>query len=151
MDREDQADRRERKALGSPVSSGIEMRQLLVLVPVVAVAVAGVIAGLSGRGADEAFLVDQKNPTRVSAEAVEELMLTAPDPAPPHPRSATRSRCDTDGRRELRNPWRCTVRYRSGSVARFVVTIKSDGSYVGDYVGHTASATGCCLRLPAAE
>jgi hypothetical protein len=133
------------------MTGGLEKRQLLVLAPIVAVAVGGVIAGFSARGADEQFLVDQRTPTRVSAEAVEELMLTAPDPEPPHARSATRSRCDTEGRRELRNPWRCTVHYRSGSVARFVVTIKSDGSYVGDYVGDTARATGCCLRLTAAE
>lgn len=130
---------------------GFDTRQLFVLASVVAVAVGGVIAGFSGRGADEQFLVDQRTPTRVSAEAVEELMLTAPDPQPPHARSAARSRCDTDGRRELRNPWHCTVHYRSGSVARFVVTLKSDGSYVGDYAGDTAKATGCCLRLPAAE
>jgi hypothetical protein len=133
------------------MSSGIELRHAFVLGPILAVAIGGVVAGLGGRGADDAFLADQRNPTRVNAEAVEELMLTAPDPEPPHARSATRSRCDADGRRELRNPWRCTVQYRSGSVARFVVTIKSDGSYVGDYVGDTARATGCCLRLPAAE
>ena len=114
-------------------------------------AVAGALTALSARGADEEFLLQQKNPTRVTAEAVEELMLEAPDPAPPHERSATRSRCDTDGRRELRNPWRCEVHYRSGSVAQFVVTIEADGSYTADYAGDTATATGCCLRLPAAE
>ena len=65
-------------------------------------------------------------------------MLKAPDPGAAARASATRSRCETEGRRELRNPWRCTVDYRSGSVARFVVTIENDGSYVADYAGDTA-------------
>ena len=78
-------------------------------------------------------------------------MLKAPDRAAPHSRNGTRARCDTDGRRELRNPWRCTVHYPSGSVARFTVTIQNDGSYVADYSGDTAQATGCCLRMPPAE
>jgi hypothetical protein len=133
------------------MTGGLSTRQLFVLVPVLAIAIAAVLVGLSGRGAEEAFLVSQKNPTRVSAEAMEKLMLTAPDPAPPHGKSATRAHCDTSGRRELRNPWHCTVHYSSGSVASFVVTLKSDGSYVGQYVGDTARATGCCLDLPAAE
>jgi hypothetical protein len=131
--------------------AGLSTRQLFVVVPVVAVAIAAVLIGLSGRGAEEAFLVSQKNPTRVSAEAMEKLMLGVPDPAPPHDKSATRARCDTSGRRELRNPWNCTIHYRSGGVARLVVTLKNDGSYVGQYVGDTARATGCCLDLPAAE
>lgn len=131
--------------------AGIRVRQLFVLLPVVGVTIASAIAAVAGRGADEAFLAEQKNPTRVRAEAVEELMLKAPDPAPPHERSGTRSRCETDGRRELRNPWRCTVEYPSGSVAEFAVTIKNDGSYVADYAGDTAEATGCCLDVPASE
>ena len=131
--------------------AGIRTRQLFVLLPVVAVTLAGAIAAVAGRGADEEFLSEQKNPTRVRAEAVEKLMLTAPDPAPPHEPSGTRSRCETDGRRELRNPWHCTVEYPSGSVARFDVTIKTDGSYVADYAGDTAEATGCCLDVPTPE
>ena len=131
--------------------AGIQTRQLFVLLPVAGVMIASALAAVAGRGADEAFLAEQENPTRVSVEAVEDLMLTAPDPAPPHERSATRSRCETDGRRELRNPWSCTVEYPSGTVARFDVTIKNDGSYVADYAGDTATATGCCLDIPARE
>jgi hypothetical protein len=132
--------------------AGIRARQLFVLLPVVAATLAGAIAAVAGRGADEEFLAEQKNPPRVRAEAVEELMLTtAPDPEPPHEPSGTRSRCEADGRRELRNPWHCTVEYPSGSIARFDVTIESDGSYVADYTGDTAEATGCCLDVPTPE
>ena len=133
------------------MSSQIRLPELLVVVALAAAALAGAVAAVAGRGADDAFLLRQKNPTRVTTAAVERLMLTAPDPHSPHDKAATRARCRTEGRRELRNPWRCTVEFRSGSVARFVVTIRSDGSYRARYLGGTAIATGCCLSVPAAE
>ena len=119
--------------------------------PLAAAALAGAVAAMAGRGADDAFLLRQKNPTRVTTSAVEKLMLSAPAPDIPHNSPGTEARCSTEGRRELRNPWRCTVRFRSGSVARFLVTIRTDGSYRARYVGSTATATGCCLDVPAAE
>ena len=126
--------------------------ELLVVIALAAAALAGAIAAVAGRGADDAFLLRQKNPTRVTTAAVEKLMLnTAPDPDAPHDSSATRARCRTEGRRELRNPWQCTVRFPSGRVADFVVTIRTDGSYRARYRGDTATATGCCLSVPAAE
>ena len=151
MDRADTADRRERKALGGRLSWRRPLGELVVVASLLATALAGAVAALAGRGADDAFLLRQKNPTRVTTSAVEELMLTAPDPSAPHDGAATGARCSTDGRRELRNPWRCTVDFRSGSVSRFVVTIRPDGSYRARYVGSTATATGCCLSVPAAE
>ena len=144
------------------MTSALHARELMVLVPVAIAALGGAVAGVSGRGADDAFLARQKNPTRVTTAAVERLLLTAPDPIPPHASPATRSTCRTSGRRELRNPWRCTVRYRSGGIARYVATIRPDGSYRARYVltisadgsrfeGDDATATGCCLRIPPAE
>ena len=130
---------------------GGRVLQLLVVVPLGAAGIAGTVAGLAGRGADEAFLLGQANPPRVTTAAVEKLMRSAPDPTPPHDSGATRSRCRAEGRRGLRNPWRCTVRYRSGSVAHYSVTLDGDGSYVARYAGGTATAKGCCLRVPAAE
>ena len=133
------------------MSTGIRLRELLVVAPLAAAALAGAVAAVAGRGADDAFLLRQKNPTRVTTPAVEKLMLTAPAPDVPHNSPGTRARCSTQGRRELRNPWRCTVHFRSGSVARFLVTIRPDGSYRARYVGDPATATGCCLSVPAAE
>ncbi|MGH2837875.1 MAG: hypothetical protein ACRDJY_05950 [Thermoleophilaceae bacterium] len=133
------------------MSPGIRLRELLVVAPLAAAALAGAVAAVAGRGADDAFLLRQKNPTRVMTPAVEKLMLTAPAPDVPHNSPGTRARCRTQGRRELRNPWRCTVHFRSGSVARFLVTIRTDGSYRARYLDDTATATGCCLSVPAAE
>jgi hypothetical protein len=129
----------------------LPLRELVVVISLAAATLAGAAAAVSGRGADDAFLLRQKNPTRITTSAVEKLMLTAPDPQEPESGAASSARCRTSGRRELRNPWRCTVDFRSGSVAHFVVTIRADGSYRARYVGSTAIATGCCLDLPPAE
>ena len=139
--------------------AGVRMRDLLIALSVSGAALGGATAGIAGRGADDAFLARQKNPTIVETAAVEQLIRTAPDPIPPHESDATASRCRADGRRELRTPWQCTVRYRSGSVARYRVTIETDGSYRARYSlvirpdgvrdpGRGATASGCCLRAP---
>jgi hypothetical protein len=133
------------------VIAGIALRQLLVVVALVVACAAAAMAALGSRDTDDAFLARQEHPLRVTAEAVEKLMLTAPDPQPPHEKDATRSRCEPQGGRELRNPWTCALTYPSGSVQRYVVTINGDGSYVADYVGDSATATGCCLKSPAVE
>jgi len=148
---QDAPDREERAALGGRLIAGIAVREVLVVTALVVACAAAVVAALGGGGADDALLARQEHPLRVTADAVEQLMLTAPDPQVPHEKNATRSRCESQGERDLGNPWACTVTYPSGSVQRYVVTINGDGSYVADYVGDSATATGCCLRSPAIE
>ena len=131
------------------MSSGTRVRDLVVVAPLAAAALAGAAAAMAGRGADEAFLLRQANPPVVTPAAVERLIQrTAPDPRSPHQPTAVRVFCQAGGRRDLRNPWRCTAQYRQGSVARFLVTLHSDGSYLAHYLGGTATATGCCLSVP---
>lgn len=131
------------------MTARIGVRELAVVVPIVAAGLAGTLAGFGGRGADEQFLLRQENPTRVTAAAVEKLILTAPDPSPPHRPTATRSHCRAEGGRELRNPWHCTVSYPSDDSVPFRVIIRYDGSYVARYLDDdSARATGCCLRAP---
>ena len=115
--------------------------------------IGGAVAALGARDADDAFLLRQENPVQVTRPAVEKLMLTAPDPQPPHASTATRARCRADGARELRNPWRCTVQFPTTGAVRFDVEIQPDGSYVARYVDDpgNASATGCCLDVPGAD
>lgn len=129
------------------------VRDLLVLVGLGAVGLAGTLAGLAGRGEDEAFLVRQQNPVRVHGAAVEKLLLSVPDPEPPHRMTARHATCRAAGTRELRNPWRCTVRYPRDRSVPLLVTIAYDGSYVAEYVDDpgNASATGCCLELPGVD
>ena len=134
------------------MNSLARIREGVLLVPLVAAGLAGTVAAVGARGADDAFLLRQKSPTIVSREAVEKLVLTAPNLEPPHESPGVASRCRARGQRELRNPWRCTVSYRSGNRIRLTVTIKPDGSYIGDYFGdQDARADGCCLRIPGAK
>lgn len=132
------------------MTSGVRVREVLTLAVLGAAGIGGGVASLGARNADEQFLLRQANPVRVSAPAVEKLILTAPDPAPPHRSSAIRARCRAEGGRELRNPWRCTVTYPGERAVRFRATINQDGSYAADYIDDpgNAQATGCCLRVP---
>ena len=125
--------------------------EFVAVLSVCVVALVGAIVALGARGADDDFLLRQANPVKLRPAAVEKLMLTAPDPEPPHDPAGTHADCTAKGNRDLRNPWRCTVNYRSGSVARYRVTINADGSYFARYLGDTATARGCCLDLPGAE
>jgi len=131
--------------------AGIALRQLLVVAALVVACAAATVAALGARDTDDAFLARQEHPVQVTADAVEKLMLTAPNPQAPHAKDATRASCDAQGKRELRNPWNCTVTYPAGTVQDYVVTINGDGSYVADYVGDDATATGCCLKSPAVD
>ena len=134
------------------MSAGIPLRELLVVVSLTAAGLGGTVASLSGRGADDAFLLRQENPLRVTPAAVERLMLTAPELEAPRRRTAIRSHCRAEGHRELRNPWRCTVSYPSDAGTPFRVTIRPDGSYVARYLeDDSAPATGCCLQVPSPE
>lgn len=129
--------------------SGVRVRQLVVMAPLVVAALAGAMAAMAGRGADEAFLLRQGRPATVTRSAVARLIVrTAPDPRSPHRPTAVGAVCEPGSPRDLRNPWRCIARYRSGSIARFLVTVHSDGSYFAHYLGGTATATGCCLSVP---
>jgi len=131
--------------------AGIALRQLLVVAALVVACAAATVAALGSRDTDDAFLARQEHPVKVAAGAVEKLMLTAPNPQAPHEKDATQASCRSQGERELGNPWDCTVTYPARTVQRYVVTINGDGSYVADYVGDDATATGCCLRSPTVD
>lgn len=130
---------------------GTRAPAIVAVASICAVALGGAVAAVNGRGADDEFLLRQENPTKLSAPAVEKLMLGSPDPAPPHTSGADRAECTPLGNRDLRNPWVCTVEYPSGSVARYSVTINGDGSYLAHYARGTATARGCCLTVPGAD
>jgi len=79
----------------------------------------------------------------------------APDPVTKQP--GIRASCSPRGAGELRNPWRCTIDYRSGRVISYTVTLAASGAYTGtdellSYQGHTTpmsgEITGCCVAIP---
>jgi len=129
------------------------MRRLAGLIPwgVVLIGVAGSLLALHGRG-EEAFSYEQssslglKPQTVLSAAQVATVVAHAPEPVSPvrrTPLAQIRCRPGADG--TLRNPWSCEIRYRSGTLAHYRVTVQPDGRYRG--VG-SGIISGCCVETP---
>ncbi len=130
------------------------MRRLAALVvwTTVLVGIAGAAVAMLGRGGEEAFRYQQSRsltltPTTVlSAGRVEAFVARAPEPVPAAKRTPPALvRCRSGPSRVLRNPWSCTIRYRSGTRAHYRVIVHPDGSYVG--IG-TGIIEGCCIKTP---
>lgn len=126
----------------------MRFRDIVAVGSLLAAGVAGSLVAFTGRDADPVFLERQRNPDRLSAQAVNRVVRTAPDPQVGSG-SGISATCRPTGTGALRNPWTCTVRYASGARARLLVEVRPDGSYIGRYrVGGTAE--GCCVATPAA-
>jgi hypothetical protein len=130
------------------------MRRLTALIVWGAVlfGVAGALAGLRSRGSEEAFQYEQsssltlKPVTVLSAAHVAAVVVQAPEPVP----AAERTRpvhvsCRPGGGGTLRNPWSCTILYRSGTIAHYRILVEPDGHYAGTGSG---IITGCCVDAP---
>jgi hypothetical protein len=108
---------------------------------------------LSSRGGQEAFRYEQSaalgasGATVLSAARVEAWVAKAPEPVRPAKRTPPAVvRCRPGRSQVLRDPWSCTIRYRSGTRAYYSVTVRPDGSYVGTGTG---IIEGCCIKTPA--
>jgi hypothetical protein len=77
------------------------------------------------------------------------VVAQAPEPVPAARRTRpAQVRCRPEGGGTLRNPWSCTILYRSGKRAHYRVVVQPDGHYTG--VG-TGIITGCCVEAPTLE
>jgi hypothetical protein len=128
------------------------MRAALVVWGVLIVGAAGVFVALGGRGSQDAFRNLQSNsltlapPGVLSGARVAAEVARAPEPVTAIRRTpAVQTPCQPKGGGTLRNPWACTVRYRSGTQAHYLVQVQPDGSYSG--VG-TGLIEGCCIKVP---
>ncbi len=119
------------------------MRVALVVWGVLIVGAAGVFVALASRGSEDAFRNAQSRsltlaPAGVlSAARVAAELAREPEPVAAARRTpAVSARCEPKGGGTLRDPWACTVRYRSGTQAHYLVQVQPDGSYsgVGDRV-----------------
>jgi hypothetical protein len=133
--------------------------RLLVLLAVwtaVLVGAAGAVVALRSRGSEEAFRYQQSaalkaggGATVLSAARVEAWVAKAPEPVRPANRTPPALvRCRPGPNRVLRNPWSCTIRYRSGTYAHYRVVVHPDGFYVGTGTG---IIEGCCIKTPALD
>jgi hypothetical protein len=114
--------------------------------------VAGTVVGLRGRGSEEVFQYEQSSSlarrpvTVLSAAHVAAVVGQAPEPVPAAERTRpTHVSCHPGGGGTLRNPWSCTIRYRSGTQAHYRVVVQPDGHYIGSGSG---IISGCCVEAP---
>jgi hypothetical protein len=130
------------------------MRRLAALVVsmTVLVGIAGTAVALHSRGGEDLFRYQQSRSltltpaTVLSAGRVEAFVAKAPEPVPHAKRTRPALvRCLPGGAGVLRNPWSCTIRYRSGTRAHYRVIVRPGGSYTG--VG-TGIVEGCCIKTP---
>ena len=128
------------------------MRAAVVVWGVLIVGAAGVFVALGGRGSQDAFRSVQSRsltlvpPGVLSAARVAAEVAKEPEPVGAARRTpAVETLCRPKGGGTLRNPWACTVRYRSGTEAHYLVQVQPDGSYSG--VG-TGFISGCCIKVP---
>jgi hypothetical protein len=112
----------------------------------------------SHQGYGDSFVVRQQHSQALSPVDVSDVVKAAPDPvALPRHEIGVQGLCNPGGSGALLNPWRCSIRYASGRLIGYLVTIHADGSYVGDhelvrYRGQsyrdTGVITGCCINVP---
>jgi hypothetical protein len=128
---------------------------LLVVWTTVLVGVAGAAVGLRSRGGQELFRYQQARSlsgggaTVLSAARLEVWVAKAPEPVRPANRTPpVLVRCKPGRSAVLRNPWSCSIRYRSGTRAYYTVTVRPNGSYEGTGTG---IIEGCCIDVPTLE
>lgn len=119
---------------------------------VVLVGIAGALVVLRNRGGADLFRIEQSRAlsltpaTVLGAARVEAVVAHAPEPVAPAKRTPpARVRCRPGGAGVLRNPWSCTIRYRSGTQAHYRVQVEPNGYYSGTGTG---IIDGCCVKTP---
>ena len=120
---------------------------LAILVGIAATAVV-----LRNRGGEDLFRVEQarslamQSVTVLSAARVAAVVAQAPEPVAADRRtSPVRVSCMPGGSGPLRDPWSCTIEYRSGTRAHYRVQVQPDGYYSGTGTG---KIDGCCVKTP---
>ncbi len=119
---------------------------------VILVGIAATVVVLRDQGGAGLFRIEQsrafalKSATVLRAAQVEAVVAEAPEPVPAVRRTPPAAlRCRPGGVGVLRDPWRCTIRYRSGTRAHYRVEIQPDGHYSGTGTG---TIDGCCVKTP---
>jgi hypothetical protein len=130
------------------------MRRLTaaVVLAAILVGIAATVAVLRERGGAGLLRIEQsralalKPSAVVAAAQVEAVVAHAPEPVPVARRTEpARVHCRAGGGGVLRDPWSCTIRYRSGTFAHYLVEVKPDGHYIGRGTGRIE---GCCVKTP---
>ena len=118
----------------------------VVVAVLLAVGVAGGYTGVRARERDDAFVLHQLHPTLVKKTDVDKMVATAPEPVSKgRGTPSVSTNCHPANFGDLRSPWKCTVRYRSGRTAHYDVNVEHDGHFTGTGSGRFS---GCCISVP---
>jgi hypothetical protein len=116
------------------------------------VGIAGTAVVMGNRGGGDFFRIEQSRAlalqpaTVLSATRVEAVVAQAPEPVVAAKRTPpAQVRCRPGASGVLRNPWACTIRYRSGTRAHYRVQVQPNGYYNGTGTG---IIDGCCVKTP---
>jgi hypothetical protein len=119
---------------------------------VILLGIAATVVVLRNRGGEDLFRLEQahafalRTATVLSTARVEAVVAQAPEPVAADRRTPpTRVICRPGGPGPLRNPWSCTVEYRSGTRAHYRVQVQPNGYYSGRGTG---IIDGCCVKTP---
>jgi hypothetical protein len=130
----------------------------VILAPLLAVGLVGFVFVRWHSGDSGSFPERQRQAQTLTPAAVAAVVRAAPDPnAGPLRGAGIDATCASLGSGLLGNPWRCSIRYPSGRVVRYRVTIGRNGSWVGDHelvlsaphpFHDVAVVKGCCVAVP---
>jgi hypothetical protein len=129
------------------------MRRIAALsLPALVAGLVATVMAVSDRDRDPAFALDQRQPRAIEAQALERTVILAPEPVPTGDGQPGLSATCTPGTQdgELRNPWRCRVRYRKRHFISYVIRIRNDGTFRGTSPGGTRDISGR-VGVPAAS
>jgi hypothetical protein len=123
-------------------------RGVLVVLPLLAVGVAGALALLVVRESDAAFVFRQQHSRTIEPTEVALAVKTAREPVFSGKGSqAVAVSCRPGRLGDLRNPWSCRVRYASGRRVRYTLTIAPDGGWSGVDRTGDRHVRGCCFTI----
>jgi hypothetical protein len=121
-------------------------RGLFVVGPTVLVGVIAAVVTTAAHQADPAFVYRQQHPTRIVPGQLELILRRTHEPLPTGAGSTAVSVHCVPGRNGPKlNPWRCTIRYRSGHAITYRILVQSSGRFQGVDRTRVRVIHGCCL------
>jgi hypothetical protein len=123
-------------------------KALAVLGPILVIGLIGAVVSFRAHESDPGFLFSQQHASHVTPVSVERVVTLSKEPVPPGTSStkASSATCKARGQGELRNPWTCRIRYRSGHVIAYRVDLTPDGRAHGQDSAGVRRIQGCCVE-----
>ena len=122
-------------------------RALLLTLPTALVGVIAALVTIFTRQADPAFVYGQQHPARIEPAQLESILMSTREPvASGTGTSAVSVHCLPGRSGPKLNPWRCTIRYRSGDAVAYRITVQPSGRFRGFDSTGVRLVDGCCLR-----